>query len=320
MLRSNPRRRSQRKVEGLNFRDIPSHNTIEACTTLHCAVVYDQGRDEKTTSIARSEELRTRYFAIRGRLRNAGCLPRAMRLSCPPGYENEQGEAKMNSKGINWVRKLKLVLFAAILGWYVGGSESALADAHCFCKLSCYNQAGNLSVGSTLKDYGWLATYTGINQQGGANQNACAGLCASAASADIHSQALATAACAMGCPNGDVVKAYSAVGNKPYRDDNLTIGTLVHTPPVTKTTYDCNAMPGTWLDNPSSGNGNHARCIKNSCDAVAGVPPAPSWTSIGTAWSTATGAAWVTDGSGNIWYGIPAHATTTVVSPAECHF
>ncbi|HEV3185044.1 MAG TPA: hypothetical protein VGZ49_09180 [Xanthobacteraceae bacterium] len=233
----------------------------------------------------------------------------------------EQGAVKLNSEGISRMQKVKrLMCFAIVVGCCVGVPKDAFAEAHCFCKLSCYNQAGNMSVGSELKNYGWLATYTGANQQGEANQKACATLCASAASADIGSQALATAACAMGCPNGSVIKAYSAVGNKPYRDDQLSIGTLINTPPVTKTTYDCNAMPGTWLDNPSSGNGGHARCVKNSCDAVNGVPAAPHWTSIGTAWSSATGAAWVTDGSGDIWYGVPAHATTTVVSPAQCHF
>lgn len=226
----------------------------------------------------------------------------------------------MNCKGINWLPNLRLVLFAAMLGCCMGWSENARAEAHCFCKLSCYGQAGNTSVGSVLKDYGWLATYTGVNQQSESNQNNCKSLCAAAATADIGSPALATAACAMGCPNGTVVKAYSAVGNKPYRDDNLVIGTLVNTPPVTQTTYDCNAIPGTWLDNPSTGNGGHARCIKNSANAVTGVPIAPPWTSIGTPWNTATGPAWVTDGSGDIWYGVPAHATTTVVSPAQCHW
>jgi hypothetical protein len=241
------------------------------------------------------------------------------RPTCASLRERTTG-AKMNTKVIDGMRIQKAVLFAAILVCCVGWSNNASADAHCFCKLSCYPQAGNMSVGSTLKDYGWLATYTGINQQSEANQNACKALCATTASVDVGSQALATAACAMGCPNGSVIKAYSAVGNKPYRDDNLTIGTLIRKPAVTQTTYDCNSLPGTWLDNPSAGNGGHARCVKNSANAVSGVPIAPPWTSIGTSWQTATGPAWVTDGSGNIWYGVPAHATTTVVSPAECRW
>ncbi len=227
----------------------------------------------------------------------------------------------MNRKPIRIVKNMKALTWCAmVLACCLGSADSARADAHCFCKLSCYNQAGNMSVGSTLKDYGWLATYTGATQQGEANQNACKQLCATKASADIGSPALAAAACAMGCPNGSVIKAYSAVGNKPYRDDQLTIGTLVNKPPVTQTTYDCNSIPGTWLDNPSSGNGGHARCIRNSCNAVSGVPDAPHWTSIGTSWTTATGAAWVTDGSGNIWYGVPARATTIEVKPRECRW
>lgn len=119
--------------------------------------------------------------------------------------------------------------------------------------------------------------------------------------------------------NGVTLRAYSHVGTRGW-EANDTIGTLTNVSAVVKTTYDCNGLPGTWLDNPTTGNGNHARCVKNSCNAVGGVPVAPAWTSIGTGWSSATAAAWVTDGTGNIWYGVPAHATTTIVQQAQCHF
>jgi hypothetical protein len=211
-------------------------------------------------------------------------------------------------------------LVTAILVCMIGWATDAFAEAHCYCKLSCYNQTGT-SVGSVLKDYGILTTYSGPFQQSPANQNNCRQLCKAAASADVGAQALATAACAMGCPNGSIVKAYSAVGNKPYDSGAyLTIGTLVNTPAVTNTTYDCGGVPGTWLDPPTAGNGNHARCIKTSCAAVDGVPAAPPWVAIGTGWASATGPVWGTDGSGNIWYGVPAPSTTTEVSPAQCHW
>lgn len=227
----------------------------------------------------------------------------------------------MKTKSIDLVPNLKrLMSLAAVVGICAGLPTDALADAHCYCHLSCYDQTGNMSVGSSLKNYGWLATYTGAGQQNEAHQQQCQASCKAAAAPDIGSQALATAACAMGCPNGTVVRAYSAAGNKPYREasGSTPIGTLINTPPVTNTTYSCPA--GTWLDSPSQGNGQHARCIKNSCNAATGVPAAPSWVSIGTSWSTATGPAWVTDNQGNIWYGVPARGTVTVIKPAECRW
>lgn len=201
-----------------------------------------------------------------------------------------------------------------------GAVPTAFADAHCFCKISCTNLSGQTSATNVIKDLSPLFTYKGINPQKEDNQRDCNKLCTAAAAGYIHSQAIASAACAMGCPNGSHVSAFSAVGTAAYRAVAPEIGVLKNTPAVISTTYDCNGMPGTWLDKPTSGNGGHARCVKNSCNAIGGVPIAPSWFSIGTAWSSATGPAWVTDGSGNIWYGVPAHATTTIVNPAECRW
>jgi hypothetical protein len=130
--------------------------------------------------------------------------------------------------------------------------------------------------------------------------------------------------CGLPVPDGSIIRAYAAVGPPvaPKGRYNIadTKGVLINKPAVTSTTYDCNASPGTWLDNPSAGNGGHARCVINSAVAVGGVSPAPPWTSIGpTPWSSA-GPAWTTDGSGNIWYGVPAHATTTVITAAQCRW
>jgi len=229
----------------------------------------------------------------------------------------------MNTKIIDRKQTVNAVVFAAMLGWCLGGSENAFADAHCFCKISCANLTNSTTATMVIKDYGTLATYTGLNQQSDSNQTACNTKCTDTAKVDIldpaKRQGIANLACAAHCPNGSNVNAWSAVGTKEYKTAG-PFGTLVNTPAVTKTTYDCNGLPGTWLDNPSSGNGGHARCVKNSANAVQGVPIAPPWTSIGTSWQTATGPAWITDGSGNIWYGVPAHATVTVVTAAQCHF
>jgi hypothetical protein len=232
----------------------------------------------------------------------------------------------MNSKTINHVQSVKyLVLFAAILTSFLGWATDAVAAHTFFCKatISGLGDPGPVSLsGPLVYDLGTVGSCTDTEHtlqfklkcQAPANSN-----CSTKASGDSNFNNPAFW-CGKGIPNGSTIRAYAEVGASGKYTTAQTKGVLINKPAVTKITYDCNGMPGTWLDNPSSGNGGHARCVKNSCNAVSGVPAAPSWVSIGTAWSAATGQAWATDASGNIWFGVPAHATTTIISPAECRW
>lgn len=232
----------------------------------------------------------------------------------------------MYSKSINHIQNLKhLLLFAAILTCCMGWARDAAAAHTFFCKatIATIGDPGPVSLfGPLVYDMGTVGSCTDTQhtfQFQAQCQTPANSACSSKALGDGNFNS-APFWCAKGVPNGSTIRAYAEVGASGKYTAAQTKGVLINKPAVTKTTYDCNGMPGTWLDPPTPGNGNHARCIKNSCNAVSGVPPAPSWVSIGTAWSSATGPAWVTDGSGNIWYGVPAHATITIISPPECHW
>jgi hypothetical protein len=232
----------------------------------------------------------------------------------------------MSTKAIDRFRTLNALLFAAIL---MGWATDAAADHSFFCKatIAAIGDGGPVSLsGPLVYDMGVLGSCSDYQFQLQfipKCQVPAKVACSSKASGDANFNSAAFW-CSKGVPDGSTIRAYAAVGApvapKGRYEACQTKGILINKPAVTKTTYDCNGMPGTWLDNPTSGNGGHARCIKNSCNAVSGVPAAPSWVSIGTAWPAATGPAWVTDGSGNIWYGVPAHATTVIVSQAECRW
>lgn len=105
------------------------------------------------------------------------------------------------------------------------GASEAFASAHCFCKLSIHDNTNKTSCSGVIKDYGQLATYTGLGQQSDSNQTNCNTKCTSAAMPDNGSQALATAACNAGAGNGTIVRAWSAVGTKEYKSAQA-IGTL----------------------------------------------------------------------------------------------
>lgn len=221
----------------------------------------------------------------------------------------------MKSKNVNSIQSLKrLALFVGILGICGGWSRDAFAEAHCFCKLSCANLTNNKNASMVIKDYGQLASYTGLNQQSDANQTACNTLCTQKAAPDTGSQAVASAACALGCPNGSLIRAWSAVGTKEYKSAQF-IGTLTNTPAVTKskcpTGWACNGC------NPQVDGGftSDGKCKKLACQANTISPYPPDGTQIGT-WGFSWGNAfyaWGTTANG----GAP---TTVVITPAQCHF
>jgi hypothetical protein len=237
------------------------------------------------------------------------------------------GDTKMDTKTAYSARHVKPVLAAAILS--IGWATGAEAEKSFFCKATTAAQGDGSPVslsGPLVYDMGTVGSCTDLQYVGQFNTK-CAGPANSACSTKAIGDNNFNSAqfwCDKNVPNGSTIRAYAAVGPpvvpKGRYNAAQTKGILINKPAVANTTYDCNGTPGTWLDNPSAGNGGHARCVKNSCNAVSGVPTAPPWFSIGTAWSSAAGAAWVTDGSGDIWYGVPAHATTVVVSGPECHW
>ena len=231
----------------------------------------------------------------------------------------------MNTKIIGGIRALDAVIFAAILSSFAGWATGASAEHTFFCKatISSLGDPGPVSLsGPLVYDLGTTGSCTDaqhVTQFNAKCEVPAHDNCSTKAAGDANFNSAAFW-CAKGVPDGSLIRAYAEVGASGKYKAAQTKGVLINKPAVTKTTYDCNAMPGTWLDNPSTGNGGHARCVTNSANAVNGVPIAPPWTSIGTPWSSATGPAWVTDGSGNIWYGVPAHATTVVVAQPECHW
>jgi len=212
----------------------------------------------------------------------------------------------------------RLLLFAAILAICGGWTKDAFAQAHCFCLLSCVDLTNQKSSSMVVKDYGALATYTGLTQQSDANQTACNTLCTTKAAPDTGSQAVANAACAIHCPNGSIVRAWSKVGTKEYKSAQL-IGTLHNTPQVTATTCKC---PTSWTCNGCSpqvagGVTTDGKCKKVACQANTIPPYPPDGTPIGSwgfSWGNAF-IAWGTTANG----GAPV-CKTTVISPAVCKF
>jgi len=232
---------------------------------------------------------------------------------------------RFSAQGQHVQRRIRKYAIAcsSMLACIIGGQTDAHAAKSFFCKAtiaSIGDPSPKSLSGPLVYDLGKVGSCTDLEWSTKFNSK-CEGpahsACSTKASADNNFNSAAFW-CAKGVPNGSTIRAYAAVSTGKYSSVQ-TKGVLTNIAAVTKTIYDCNGMPGTWLDNPSQGNGNQGRCVKNSCNAVSGVPAAPSWVSIGAAWSS-TGAAWLTDASGNIWYGVPAHATTAVVSAAQCHW
>jgi hypothetical protein len=228
--------------------------------------------------------------------------------------------------------RIPRIVFVALLSSCMVLAKEAKAAHGFFCKatIAAIGDSSPSSLsGPLVYDMGTVGSCTDVqfNTQFSAKcLEPAKGACKSKALADANFKN-AIFWCDKGVPDGSTIRAYVAVGAPnalPEFKGKYYLahpgGVLINKPAVTKMTYDCATLPGTWLDNPTSGNGGHARCVRNSANAVSGVPAAPSWVSIGTAWTSATGPAWVTDGSGNIWYGVPAPATTTIVSPVECHW
>jgi hypothetical protein len=194
-------------------------------------------------------------------------------------------------------------------------AEGAFAfDAHCFCKMSCVDLSGHTTATNVIKDFGTLFTFKGINPQSEENRVRCSSMCTQAAAPYTGSQSIASAACAAGCPNGSVVRAFSAVGNMEYRPAQQ-IGVLTNQPAVTKTTCTC---PQGWMtpDNVVGGviKGPGRDCKRLACFPIKpgpGTSLPPNGTGTPQWWTWADG----------LWQTAPvANCVSTTVSQAACHF
>ncbi len=107
------------------------------------------------------------------------------------------------------------------------GSENAMADANCWCRISINDLTGQSSSSGLIDGkYGSPvgSSFTGVFQQSDANQRTCGTRCSDKAATE-NSAAIAASACAMGAPNGRVIRAYAAVGTRKY-DAARTFGTI----------------------------------------------------------------------------------------------
>ena len=104
--------------------------------------------------------------------------------------------------------------FLAKVAWYFGSCLPLFAEAHCFCKVAHDQGTTVTKVDNPVMDFGQIATYTGFNQQGSANQKDCSKKCdISVANWKADKAALCLG---FGQANGAVLKSYNAVGTNDY--------------------------------------------------------------------------------------------------------
>lgn len=211
--------------------------------------------------------------------------------------------------------KLPTLLFSIFLSFCFAAEVHATAT--CFCQIS-YQDASNTKnnpIGGFVMDLTGEVntTYSGVLQQGEANQKKCAKVCSETAA--LHTpQSVADAACAAGAPNGSLVKAWSMVGtgnglsNKRNWRNAQTFGTLTSTPAVLQ--WSC---PADAIDNATNQPGlNSGGICKKHVSTCAANPAPPDGTPIGI--NPQWGFFW----NGHVWQLLPA--TSTVISPKQCHF
>jgi hypothetical protein len=233
-------------------------------------------------------------------------------------------------------------LIAILIAMTAFGSTKAFAGASCFCVVSINNLTNQTSATGVIKNYGSLATYTGLNQQGDTNQTNCNSKCTTTAAPDTGSQAIATAACAAGAGNGTNVIAWSAVGTKEYKSAQ-SLGILKRAAAV----YNCpqgGALNGTKCVITVAANpvcpkdywyegGNTKKCVKQACPAGS-MPGVAAWAAVGGA---VNGGVYQTDAQGGTRFFInPTYScdsgynlsgtncvktyAANLVSPAVCKF
>jgi hypothetical protein len=142
----------------------------------------------------------------------------------------------------------------------------------------------------------------------------CSNRCNNAAAGYVHSQSFANTLCAMGIPNGTVIKAYSHVGTRGW-EANETIGTLTNIPAVSNTVCTC---PNPWLNNNNQMGGTTG--LDKMCKiAVCGpITPGPGTSLPPNGTGTSTTPNWWTWGNGLYESAPVATCVTTQVSPAQC--
>jgi hypothetical protein len=181
---------------------------------------------------------------------------------------------------------LQPLLVAALLAGWLGFAKDASAEANCFCSLACEDNTNYKSgtVRGWLWDSGSLATYTGWDQQGDANQTACNTLCGQQCLQTWNKANAGPHACSKGCANGQAIACWSKVGTREWKWAQ-GIGTLTNTPAQSTTTYTCPAgtKGDNWVDGGTIAAGK--KCTFVACDHYQTFPPntyPPNGTPIGS--------------------------------------
>lgn len=195
-----------------------------------------------------------------------------------------------------------------------------LPTATCFCKLTCDDLTNKKSATNVFMDLtGEVGkTYSGLNPQNDNNQTDCNTRCTTAAAKYTGNQGVAAMACPT-CPNGGVVRAWSAVGTREYKSAQQ-IGVLVNKPEVKQTTCTC---PKGWVSNGTNQTDGGVTyegpksCKKMACQAINILPLPTNGTQLGDwgfTWGNAL-YAWGTPQNGG-----GSKCITNIISPAICRF
>jgi hypothetical protein len=189
--------------------------------------------------------------------------------------------------------------------------------ATCFCIISYDDLHYKLQRTGVCYDLTQAVnkTYSGVNQQGSANQNDCKARCnATVASLiSVETQKIADCACAAGKPTGTPLRGYSAVGTKAYVVANESMGKLQNTPEIKVTTCKC---PTGWLSNTNIDGGvtTDGKCKKHVGTITSNILP-PDGTALGTWGFTWGNGIWA---YGSVANGGEPACTTVVTQPNVC--
>lgn len=197
-------------------------------------------------------------------------------------------------------------------------SQPQKMTATCFCVISYDNLHFKLQRSGVCYDLTQAINkiYTGVNQQGSANQDDCKVRCNATAASLIstETQKIADCACAAGKPTGTPLRGYSAVGMKAYVVANETMGNLQNIAEVKTTTCQC---PSGWLSNANNVDGgvtNDGKCKKHIGTLNPGVV-LPNGTALGNWGFTWGDGIWAYGASSN---GGEPICTTVVTQPKVC--
>ena len=139
----------------------------------------------------------------------------------------------------------------------ISAKQPILFNATCYCVISTKNLNGEKHMSDVCTDLtaGLNVHYSGAFPMKDDNRQDCTQKCGDYALQYYQNlankQSLANCACAEGLADGSIIRAYGAVGTKEY-EQGQSVGVLINTPAVTKTTCTC---PSGWLSDVTNING-----------------------------------------------------------------